>query len=225
MEILTSFSNLLFHFIDMLLHLDKYLSIVVQDYGMLTYLILFLIIFAETGFVVTPFLPGDSLLFASGAFAALGIFDIKLLLVVLMVAAVLGDSANYEIGKFLGVKIYDKPNKFIKLEHLQKTASFYEKYGAITIVIARFMPIIRTFAPFVAGIGGMHYMKFISYNIIGGITWVAVCTIAGYFFGNLPIVKNNFSLVIIGIIFISLIPIVVGFLKEKFNRRKSMDEN
>lgn len=225
MEILTSFSNLLFHFIDMLLHLDKYLSIVVQDYGMLTYLILFLIIFAETGFVVTPFLPGDSLLFASGAFAALGIFDIKLLLVVLMVAAVLGDSANYEIGKFLGVKIYDKPNKFIKLEHLQKTASFYEKYGAITIVIARFMPIIRTFAPFVAGIGGMHYMKFISYNIIGGITWVAVCTIAGYFFGNLPIVKNNFSLVIIGIIFISLIPIVVGFLKEKLNRRKSMDEN
>lgn len=225
MEILTSFSNLLFHFIDMLLHLDKYLSIVVQDYGMLTYLILFVIIFAETGFVVTPFLPGDSLLFASGAFAALGIFDIKLLLVVLMVAAVLGDSANYEIGKFLGVKIYDKPNKFIKLEHLQKTASFYEKYGAITIVIARFMPIIRTFAPFVAGIGGMHYMKFISYNIIGGITWVAVCTIAGYFFGNLPIVKNNFSLVIIGIIFISLIPIVVGFLKEKLNRRKSMDEN
>lgn len=204
--------------IDVLLHLDKYLSVIIQNYGLGTYLILFLIIFCETGLVVTPFLPGDSLLFAAGAFAAIGSLDIKLLLLILGAAAVLGDTVNYTIGRKIGRKIYEMENvKFIKKEHLLKARDFYEKYGAATIIIARFIPIIRTFAPFVAGVGEMSYMKFLSFNIVGGLTWAALVTLVGYFFGNLPVVKQNFSLVIFAIIFISIMPAVIGVLKQRFN--------
>ncbi|TDT63626.1 DedA family protein [Fonticella tunisiensis] len=202
--------------VDILLHLDNYLSMVIQNYGFGIYLILFVIIFSETGLVVTPFLPGDSLLFAAGAFAALGALDIKLLLLTIGMAAVLGDTVNYTIGKSIGRKIYEKENvKFIRKEHLLTTREFYEKHGAATMVIARFIPIIRTFAPFVAGIGEMRYVKFISYNIIGGLSWVALFTLGGYYFGNLPAVKHNFTFVIFAIIFISITPAVFGLFKRK----------
>jgi membrane-associated protein len=208
--------NFIKYGIDVLLHLDKYLSVIIQNYGLGTYMILFLIIFFETGLVVTPFLPGDSLLFAAGAFAALGSLDIKFLLLIVGIAAVLGDTVNYTIGKTIGHKIYEMENvKFIKKEHLLKARDFYEKYGAVTIIIARFIPIIRTFAPFVAGVGEMRYMKFLSYNIIGGLTWAALVTLVGYYFGNLPVVKHNFSLVIFAIIFISILPAVFGVIKQK----------
>lgn len=208
--------NFIKYAIDVLLHLDKYLSVIIQNYGFGTYLILFLIIFGETGLVVTPFLPGDSLLFAAGAFAAKGSFDIRLLLLVVSVAAVLGDTANYTIGKSIGHKIYEMENvKFIKKEHLLKARDFYEKYGAVTIIIARFIPIIRTFAPFVAGIGEMRYLKFLSYNIVGGLSWAALVTLVGFYFGNLDVVKHNFSLVVFAIIFISIMPAVYGVLKQK----------
>ncbi|AHF06081.1 DedA family protein [Desulfitobacterium metallireducens] len=207
--------------IDVLLHLDKYLNVIIQNYGFGTYLILFLIIFGETGLVVTPFLPGDSLLFAAGAFAAIGSLDIKLLLLIVSVAAVLGDTVNYSIGKSIGHKIYEMENvKFIKKEHLLKARDFYEKYGAVTIIIARFIPIIRTFAPFVAGIGEMRYVKFLSYNIVGGLTWAALVTLVGFYFGNLPAVKHNFSLVIFAIIFISILPAIFGVVKQKLTVRE-----
>lgn len=207
---------------DVLLHLDKYLSIIIQNYGMAAYFILFLIIFGETGLVVTPFLPGDSLLFAAGAFAAIGSLDIKLLLLMISIAAVMGDTVNYTIGKTIGHKIYEMENvKFIKKEHLLKARDFYEKYGAVTIIIARFIPIIRTFAPFVAGIGEMKYAKFLSYNVIGGLTWTALVTLVGYYFGNLPAVKHNFSLVIFAIIFISIMPAVFGVIKQKLKFEKT----
>lgn len=213
--------NFIKYGIDVLLHLDKYLSVIIQTYGFGTYMILFLIIFGETGLVVTPFLPGDSLLFAAGAFAAIGSLDIKLLLLVVSIAAVLGDTVNYTIGKTIGHKIYGMGNvKFIKKEHLLKTRDFYEKYGALTIIIARFIPIIRTFAPFVAGIGEMHYLKFLSYNIVGGLSWAALVTLVGYYFGNLPVVKHNFSLVIFAIIFISILPAVFGVIKGKLKVRE-----
>ena len=206
------------HIFNVFLHLVKYLSLIIQEYGVLTYLILFVIIFAETGFVVTPFLPGDSLLFAAGAFAAVGALDIKLLLVLLSLAAMIGDSVNYTTGKFIGKKIYEQDTvKLIKKEHLLKTRHFYEKYGAMTIIFARFIPIIRTFAPFVAGIGEMHYVKFMAYNVCGGLLWVVLFTLGGYFFGNLPFVKNNFSLVIFAVILISVLPVIIGFFKQKSN--------
>lgn len=211
--------------IDILLHLDTYLSLIIQNCGMGTYFILFLIIFAETGFVITPFLPGDSLLFTAGAFAALGAFDIKLLLLLLIAAAVLGDTVNYAIGKSIGHKIYEEHSKLIKKEHLLKTRGFYEKYGAITIILARFIPIIRTFAPFVAGIGEMRYIKFISYNIIGGVIWVTLFMLAGYYFGNLPAVRHNFTFVIVGIIVVSITPVVFGFLREKWERHNSGEKD
>ena len=201
--------------IDVFLNLDKYLSMVIQNYGVLTYLILFLIIFAETGFVVTPFLPGDSLLFAAGAFAGIGALDVSLLLVLLSVAAIAGDSVNYSIGKYVGFKIYEQDTiKFIKKEHLLQTHQFYEKHGAITIIIARFIPIIRTFAPFVAGIGEMKYMKFITYNVVGGLLWIFSLVGGGYFFGNLPVVKNNFSLVIFAVVVISVLPVIIGLFRQ-----------
>ena len=201
--------------IDVFLHLDQYLSVIIQSYGLLTYLILFIIIFAETGLVVMPFLPGDSLLFAAGAFAATGALDIKLLLATLSIAALLGDTVNYTMGKFVGKKIYEQETvKFIKKEHLLKTHRFYEKHGAVTIIIARFIPIIRTFAPFVAGIGEMRYLKFMSYNISGGLLWVFLFVAGGYFFGNLPVVKNNFSLFIMAVILISVMPVIIGFFRE-----------
>lgn len=207
--------NFITNGIDILLHLDEYLSLIIQNYGMGTYFILLLIIFAETGLVVTPFLPGDSLVFAAGAFAALGSFDVRLLLLTLGAAAVLGDTVNYTIGKSIGQKIYVKENmRFIKKKHLLKTRDFYTKYGAATIILARFIPIIRTFAPFVAGIGEMKYGKFISYNIIGGLSWITLFTLGGYYFGNLPAVRDNFTFMIFAIIFISIMPVVFGFVKK-----------
>jgi len=202
--------------IDVMLHLDKYLSVVIESYGLMTYVILFCIIFAETGLVVMPFLPGDSLLFVAGAFAATGALDLKLLLITLSVAAMLGDTVNYTIGKYIGQKIYETENsRFIKKEHLLKTHRFYDRYGAITIIIARFIPIIRTFAPFVAGVGEMRYLKFMSYNISGGLLWIFLFVAGGYFFGNLPVVKNNFTLVIFAVILISVMPVIIGYFKQK----------
>lgn len=200
--------------VDFILHLDKYLDLVIQNYGVLTYLFLFGIIFLETGLVITPFLPGDSLVFVAGAFAARGVINIFLLWVILCIAAIAGDSLNYWIGDFFGEKIFLKI-KFFKKEHLDKTKNFYKKYGAKTIIMARFVPIVRTFAPFVAGVGKMDYKKFISYNIIGGIAWVTLFLFAGYFFGQIPIIEKNLTLVIFGIIIISLIPPVIEYLRER----------
>lgn len=193
--------------IDLFLHLDTYLAQIIADYGTWTYAIIFFVIFMETGFVVTPFLPGDSLLFAAGTFAALdGGLNIWILLVLLMVAAVLGDTVNYWIGHYLGDRAYNI--KWIKKEYLDRTHAFFEKHGGKTIFLARFVPIVRTFAPFVAGMGRMSYGYFFSYNVIGGIVWVLVFTLMGFFFGNLEFVKKNFELVIIAIIFISVLPAV-----------------
>lgn len=202
--------------LEIILHLDTYLKDLVAQYGLLTYGILFSIVFAETGFVVTPFLPGDSLLFASGALAALGSFDLWIVVVVLITAAILGDTVNYWIGHFFGKKIVDNPNiKFINQEHIDKTEQFYKKYGGKTIVLARFVPIVRTFAPFVAGVGSMEYGKFIMYNVVGGVLWVGIFTLAGYFFGNMPVIQENFHYVIFAIIFLSLIPIVFEYIQNK----------
>jgi membrane-associated protein len=207
--------ELIHKLIDVFLHLDVQLQEIIGQYGTLTYLFLFFVIFAETGFVFTPFLPGDSLLFAAGTFAAAGSFNVHLLFVILTLAAILGDSVNYLIGNYLGPKVFDKKIKFLKKEHLEKTHKFYEKYGGKTIIIARFIPIIRTFAPFVAGIGTMTYSKFILYNIIGATLWCAVFIYGGFFFGNIPFVKSNFSIVIFAIIFISVLPAFIAFLKNK----------
>ena len=201
---------------DFILHLDQHLSGLIQAYGLWTYGILFFIIFLETGFVVTPFLPGDSLLFAAGSFAAAGAFKLGWLLIILSAAAVLGDTANYWIGHFIGPKVFSRERThFFKKEYLDRTHRFYEKYGAETIIIARFVPIIRTFAPFVAGVGRMSYWKFISYNVVGGIGWVVIFVLGGYFFGNMSIIKKNFGLVIIAIIIISVMPAVIEFLRHR----------
>jgi membrane-associated protein len=205
---------------DFIMHIDVHLGGIIKDYGLWTYLILFIIIFCETGLVVTPLLPGDSLLFAAGTFAAIGALDIMWLFLILSVAAVAGDTVNYWIGCFVGPKVFHKEHvRFLKKEYLDRTHQFYEKYGGKTIIIARFVPIIRTFAPFVAGIGNMTYLKFISYNVIGGIAWIAICVFAGYYFGNLPFVRNNFSLVILAIIIISIMPGVVEVVKHKYSSR------
>ncbi len=199
------------------MHLDKHLSIIIHQYGTFTYLILFLIIFCETGLVVTPFLPGDSLLFAAGTFAAIGALNVTWLIVLLAIAAVAGDTLNYWIGYLTGPKIFSKENiRFLNKKHLDRTHDFYEKYGAKTIIIARFVPIIRTFAPFVAGIGSMTYGKFILYNITGGAAWILVCVSGGFFFGNIPVVKQNFTLVIFAIIFISILPGIIEFLRYRY---------
>jgi membrane-associated protein len=211
---------------DFILHLDKYINILIQDFGMWTYLILFLIIFCETGLVVTPFLPGDSLLFAAGAFAARGSLDVVWLFIILSAAAVIGDTVNYWIGHFIGPKVFQEEKvRFLKKEYLDRTHQFYEKYGGETIIIARFIPIIRTFAPFVAGIGKMTYWKFISYNIIGGIGWVAIFVFGGYFFGNIPFVKQHFTIIIAAIIIISILPGVIEFLRiRRENKKKAAQE-
>jgi membrane-associated protein len=202
--------------IDIFLHIDRHLSEIIQNYGLWTYLILFTIIFLETGLVVTPFLPGDSLLFAAGTFAALGALDMMWLFVLLSIAAIAGDTVNYWIGSYTGPKIFHKDKvRFLNKEYLDRTHQFYEKYGGKTIIIARFIPIIRTFAPFVAGIGSMTYWRFISYNVIGGVAWIVLCTLAGYFFGNLPIVKENFSLVILAIIIISILPGIIEYMRHR----------
>ena len=203
-------------FIDFFLHLDKHLAEVIANYGTYTYVLLFTIVFLETGLVVTPILPGDSLLFAAGTFAALGTLNIWFVFGLLCIAAILGDTVNYAIGKYLGPKVFHFPkSRFFNPEHLKKTHAFYEKYGGKTIIIARFVPIVRTFAPFVAGIGAMTYGTFLAYNVAGGILWVAVCVFSGYFFGNLPFVKNNFSLVIIAIVVISVLPAVFEFVRHR----------
>jgi membrane-associated protein len=212
--------DLLKELVEFFLHLDTHLHAATQAYGVWTYLLLFLIIFCETGLVVTPILPGDSLLFAAGALAAGGSLNVVWLSVLLSVAAVLGDAANYTIGHFMGPKVFSQENgRFLKKEYLDRTHQFYEKYGGKTIIIARFVPIVRTFAPFVAGVGSMTYWRFASYNVIGGVVWVTICLFAGYAFGNLPIVKENFTLVILAIIFISLLPGLVEFLRQRQQQR------
>jgi membrane-associated protein len=209
------------YLIDFILHLDIHLGQIIASYGVLTYAILFGIVFIETGLVITPFLPGDSLLFASGAFAALGSFNIVFLLLLLSLAAILGDTANYWIGHFFGEAMIANPRIPIKKEHIEKTKKFFDKHGGKTIILARFVPIVRTFAPFVAGVGKMHYGNFISFNIIGGIAWVVLFTLAGFFFGNIPTVKHNFTLVIFAIIGLSVLPMVYEALKAKLDSKKA----
>jgi membrane-associated protein len=199
--------DLPFLFIDMVLHFDKYLPGIIETYGFWTYLILFVIIFCETGLVVTPYLPGDSLLFVAGALAGTGILNIEILIISLIIAAVLGDSANYWIGHTTGMKILDWRCSFVKKEHLDQTQTYFEKYGGFTIVIARFVPFIRTFAPFLAGVGKMSYRWFITYNITGAVLWICAFLFIGFFFGSLPIVKENFSLLVYAIIGISLLAV------------------
>ncbi|MBP7705862.1 MAG: DedA family protein [Candidatus Aminicenantes bacterium] len=202
--------------LDFVLHLDKHLSALIQQFGAWTYAILFVVIFVETGLVIMPFLPGDSLLFAAGTFAALGAFDLGWLLLVLAAAAVIGDTVNYWIGHFVGPKVFTREkSRFFKKEYLDRTHAFYEKHGGKTIIIARFVPIIRTFAPFVAGIGRMSYGRFIAFNVFGGVGWVVLLTGAGYFFGNIPFVKANFSLAILAIILISTVPIAVEYVRHR----------
>jgi membrane-associated protein len=209
-------------FVDFFLHLDKHLAEVIQAYGTWTYALLFAIVFLETGLVVTPFLPGDSLLFAAGSFAALGALDPGLLFLLLAAAAVVGDTVNYAIGAYLGPKVFHYPrSRFFNPEHVRRTHAFYEKYGGKTIIIARFVPIIRTFAPFVAGIGAMSYPRFLVYNVVGGVGWVALCLGAGYFFGNLPFVRRNFSLVILAIVVISVLPALVEYLRHRAGARRA----
>ena len=206
--------------IDFVLHIDQHLIELTQTYGLWIYAILFLIVFCETGLVVTPFLPGDSLLFAAGAVAALGGMNVHIAAGLLLAAAVIGDAVNFAIGKYFGEKLFAKPDsRVFKREYLAKTHAFYEKYGGKTIILARFVPIVRTFAPFVAGMGNMHYGRFIRYNIIGALMWVGLLTYAGYFFGELPVVKNNFGLVVIGIIVVSVLPMVVEIAKAKWGKK------
>lgn len=205
--------------INFIINFEQPLRHLVSQAGAIPYIVLFIVIFAETGLVVTPFLPGDSMIFLVGAFCATGMLSLPLSLVVLMFAAVLGDTANYHIGKFMGPKVFSRPDsRFLKKEYLVKTHKFYEKHGGKTIIIARFMPIIRTFAPFVAGIGDMSYTRFLSFNAIGGILWVAAFVIAGFFFGNLPFVKNNLTFIVVAIILISILPGIIAYLKAKLQK-------
>jgi membrane-associated protein len=203
-------------FVDFFLRLDHHLAEVIAQYGVHTYTLLFVIVFCETGLVVTPILPGDSLLFAAGTFAALGSLDLWTLFGLLSVAAILGDTVNYSIGHYLGPKVFHFPkSRFFNPEHLRKTHDFYEKYGGKTIIIARFVPIVRTFAPFVAGIGAMSYTKFLAYNVIGALLWAGICLGGGYLFGNVPVVKDNFSLVVVAIVLVSVMPAVIGFIRHR----------
>jgi membrane-associated protein len=211
--------ELLEYLIDLFLHLDKHLNEIILQYGALTYGILFIVIFAETGLVFTPFLPGDSLLFAAGTFAALGSFNVHFLFLILASAAIIGDSFNYMIGHYLGQKLLEKKSRFLKKEYLDQTHKFYEKYGGKTIILARFVPIVRTFAPFVAGVGAMTYSKFITFNIIGGVIWCAIFIYGGYFFGNLSFVKNNFSFVIMAIILLSILPMLIEYIKHRNSKK------
>jgi membrane-associated protein len=213
----------LFHFfIDFVLHIDRHLLEIVTEYQNWTYAILFLIIFCETGLVVTPFLPGDSLLFAAGAVAAMegNPLNMGFLVPMVLIAAFTGDNTNYSIGRYLGTKVYEKDYKLIKRKYLEETHVFYEKHGGVTLIIARFMPIIRTFAPFVAGVGKMTYRRFLMFCIIGNLLWVNTFSWAGYFFGNIPVVKKNFSLVVLAIIFVSFVPPIYTFVKQLIKNRK-----
>jgi len=203
-------------FIDIVLHLDKYLAVLVQQYGIWIYAILFAIIFSETGFVVTPFLPGDSLLFVAGALAAVGGMNIMVLLALLVVAAAAGNMLNYHIGRYIGPRVFKwEDSLFFNKAALQKTEAFYEKHGGKTLVLSRFLPLFRTFAPFVAGVGRMNYLRFCVYNLVGATLWVVSLLLVGYFFGNLPWVKQNLSVVIVGIVVVSLVPAFVGWLQHR----------
>ncbi len=208
--------DLLLAFVDIVLHLDRHLAALIADYGVWIYAILFLIIFCETGLVVTPFLPGDSLLFATGALAATGAMDPVLLGGLLILASFMGDNTNYWIGRFVGPKVFSRmESRFLNRKHLDQTHRFYERHGGKAVILARFFPIIRTFAPFVAGVGTMLYPRFLAFSLVGGVAWVGGLVGGGYFFGNIPIVKQNFTLVVFGIIFLSLMPAVVGFLRHR----------
>ena len=213
--------DLLKSVIEFVLHIDRHLSAIIQQFGAWTYAILFAVIFIETGLVVMPFLPGDSLLFAAGTFAALGALDVRLLIALLAVAAVVGDTVNYWIGHRIGEKAFSREDaRFFKKEYLDRTHAFYEKHGGKTIIIARFVPIIRTFAPFVAGIGKMSYGRFLSFNVIGGVGWVVLLVGAGYFFGNIPFIRKNFSIAILAIILISTVPIAVEYFRHRKNKTR-----
>jgi len=211
--------ELIGQFIEILLHLDQHLTWVIQNYGAWVYGILFLIIFCETGLVVTPFLPGDSLLFVAGTLAAAGGMEVQTLFLLLWLAAFLGDNTNYWIGRFFGPKLFSSDkSRLLNRKHLDKTEAFYAKHGGKTIIFARFLPIIRTFAPFVAGVGQMRYARFAVFNVVGGVAWVAGFTLAGYWFGNLPGVKRHFQLVILGIIIVSLLPAVVELVRARLHK-------
>ena len=205
--------------IDFILHIDVHLAALTADYGVWTYAILFLIVFAETGLVVAPFLPGDSLLFAAGAICALGTLDVTTMILLLIVAAVLGDGVNYAVGQRIGPRVFrSDTSRWFNKQHLTRTQDFYDKHGGKTIILARFMPFVRTFAPFVAGIGSMSYSRFLAYNVVGAVLWVGGFGVLGYFFGNQPVVKKNFTLVILGIIVISVMPIVVEFIRSRSSK-------
>lgn len=209
--------------IDIVLHLDKHLAELTAQYGTWTYAILFAVIFCETGLVVTPFLPGDSLLFAAGAVASLGSINVVILGALLIVAAIVGDTVNYHIGKKLGSSLTKKPRRWLNKKHLDRTHAFFEKHGGKTIIFARFVPIVRTFAPFVAGAGAMTYGKFILYNVVGAVAWVGLLLGAGYFFGQIPVVKNNFTLVTLGIIFVSILPGIIEWLRSRRGDKPAAD--
>jgi membrane-associated protein len=210
-------------FIDFILHIDKHLLEIVTEYRTWTYLILFVIIFCETGLVVTPFLPGDSLLFAAGTIAAMEgqPLSVAFLILLLISAAFAGDNTNYFLGRFLGHKVYEKNYRLIRRDYLDKTHLFYEKHGGKTLIIARFMPILRTFAPFVAGVGTMRYLRFFSFSIAGNVLWVVLFSLGGYFFGNIPFIKNNFTIAILTIIFVSILPMIIAIIRKMWNRKKT----
>jgi membrane-associated protein len=210
--------DLLPRIIDLFLHLDHHLGQLISQYGTWTHLILFLIVFCETGLVITPFLPGDSLLFAAGTFAALGALDLWLVVLLLIVAAIAGDTVNYWIGAYVGPRAFSGDIRFLRKEYLDRTHAFYEKHGGKTIIMARFVPIIRTFAPFVAGVGAMSYPRFILYNVVGAVLWVGLFVLGGYFFGNIAVVRENFTLVILAIITLSVLPIVVEAMRARRSR-------
>jgi membrane-associated protein len=213
--------DLLTQFFDFMRHLDVHLETIMREYQYTTYFILALIIFCETGLVVTPFLPGDSLLFAAGAITAkTGILSVWILIPLLFCAAILGDNVNFSFGRFLGRRIYERDYWFLPRKHIEKTQAFYEKHGGKTLIMARFVPIVRTFAPFVAGVGEMKYRRFITYCLGGGILWVTSMTLAGYFFGQLPFVKENFELVVLGIIGFSLMPMVIEVIRSRTNKQQ-----
>jgi membrane-associated protein len=211
LEHLYEFIFFLFHFI---LKIDQYLGAIVKDYGVLSYFILFLIIFCETGLVFTPILPGDSLLFAAGALCGRDLLNFKLLTILVIVAAVLGDTLNYTVGKYFGEKLFKENNRFLKKDYIDRTHAFYDTYGAKAIIFCRFIPIVRTFAPFIAGFGKMHYLKFMTYNILGGILWAVIFISGGYFFGDLPVIRESLTLAVMGIIFLSLLPLLFEIMKK-----------
>jgi membrane-associated protein len=207
--------------IDFIIHIDEHLAVIISDYGTWTYAILFLIVFAETGFVITPFLPGDSLIFAAATFAARDVLNPWVLFLVMASAGIIGDGVNYSIGHYIGPRVFTEDVRFLRREYLDKAHEFFEKHGGKAIFLARFVPIIRTFVPFVAGAGAMSYGKFVVYNVVGAITWVGLFDILGYFFGNIPAVEEHFSLVVIGIIVVSFIPAVSEFIKARADIKKA----